>query len=248
MTLAAHEDKTYRGGYIASPTMPWVWGTGLENPSGAYHLVWSRDLYQIATALIAAGDTPAPTGRSTTSSSASRSRTARSRRTRSSTARRTGAICSSTRWRSRSCSPGSSAARTRLSTATTSRRRRTSSWASPNAPFTPQERWENQSGYSPGTIASEIAGLVCAADIARRNGDTASADRYLRTADDWQKRVDGWTATTNGPYSPRPYYLRLTKDGKPELRAPPTTSATAGRRWTSARSWIRASSSWCASA
>jgi glucoamylase len=56
MTLAAHEDKTYRGAYIASPTMPWVWGTGLENPSGAYHLVWSRDLYQIATALLAAGD------------------------------------------------------------------------------------------------------------------------------------------------------------------------------------------------
>src|SRR5918912_2682349 len=37
--------------------MPWVWGTGLENPSGAYHLVWSRDLYQMATALIGAGDT-----------------------------------------------------------------------------------------------------------------------------------------------------------------------------------------------
>jgi glucoamylase len=41
MTLAAHEDKTYRGAYVASPTMPWVWGTGLENPSAAYHLVWS---------------------------------------------------------------------------------------------------------------------------------------------------------------------------------------------------------------
>jgi glucoamylase len=27
--------------------------------------------------------------------------------------------------------------------------------------------------------------------------------------------VEGWTATQNGPYSPRPYYLRLTKDGKP---------------------------------
>jgi glucoamylase len=26
MTLAAHEDKTYRGAYIASPSMPWVWG------------------------------------------------------------------------------------------------------------------------------------------------------------------------------------------------------------------------------
>ena len=36
MTLAAHEDKTYRGGYVASPTMPWIWGdpTKIENPSG----------------------------------------------------------------------------------------------------------------------------------------------------------------------------------------------------------------------
>ena len=57
MALAAHEDKTYRGAYVASPTMPWAWGgTGLENPSGAYHLVWARDLYEIATALIADGD------------------------------------------------------------------------------------------------------------------------------------------------------------------------------------------------
>ena len=47
------------------------------------------------------------------------------------------------------------------------------------APWTPQERWENQDGYSPATIASEIAGLVCAAKIARANGDPASAHRYL---------------------------------------------------------------------
>ena len=44
------------------------------------------------------------------------------------------------------------------------------------APWTPQERWENQSGYSPATIAAEIAGLVCAAAIAAANGDAASAD------------------------------------------------------------------------
>ena len=56
---------------------------------------------------------------------------------------------------------------------------------------------------------------MCAADIARRNGDAASAARYEKTADDWQKKVEGWTATVNGPYSPRPYYLRLTKDGRP---------------------------------
>jgi glucoamylase len=41
MTLGANEDRTYRGAYVASPTMQWVWGTGLENPSAAYHLVWS---------------------------------------------------------------------------------------------------------------------------------------------------------------------------------------------------------------
>ena len=56
MTLAAHEDKTFRGASVASPSMPWVWGQGLSEPSDAYHLVWSRDLYQIATALHAAGD------------------------------------------------------------------------------------------------------------------------------------------------------------------------------------------------
>ena len=55
MVLAASEDKTHRGAYVASPTMPWRWAALV--PSGPYHLVWSRDLYQIATGLIAAGDT-----------------------------------------------------------------------------------------------------------------------------------------------------------------------------------------------
>ncbi|WP_307873070.1 glycoside hydrolase family 15 protein [Paractinoplanes ovalisporus] len=88
--------------------------------------------------------------------------------------------------------------------------------AYPQAPFTPQERWENQSGYSPNTIATAVAGLVCAAELAVRNGDTASARRYLTTADAWRAALKSWTVTTNGPYSSRPYFLRLTKDGKPD--------------------------------
>jgi glucoamylase len=56
MVLAASEDKTYRGAFVASPTMPWAWGTGSNNPSEVYHVVWSRDLYEIVTALIADGD------------------------------------------------------------------------------------------------------------------------------------------------------------------------------------------------
>ncbi len=84
------------------------------------------------------------------------------------------------------------------------------------APWTPQERWEEQSGYSPASIASQIAALVCAADIARSNGDTDSARRYLATADSWRSQIEKWTVTRNGPYSSSPYYLRLTKDGQPD--------------------------------
>ena len=39
-----------------------------------------------------------------------------------------------------------------------------------NGPYTKQERWEEEAGFSPSTIAAEIAGLVCAAEIARING------------------------------------------------------------------------------
>ena len=84
------------------------------------------------------------------------------------------------------------------------------------SPWSEQERWENQSGYSPGTIASVIAGLVCAADLLERTGDPDRARHYLAVADRWAARIDGWTATSNGPFSPRPYYLRLSKEGDPD--------------------------------
>jgi glucoamylase len=215
MTLAAHEDKTYRGGYIASPTMPWVWGTGLENPSGAYHLVWARDLYQIATALIAAGDTAG--ARRAVDYLFLRQQKPDGSFPQNST------VDGTPHWGNLQLDEVAlpivlawQLGRTDAALYRDHVKKAADFLVSfPGAPFTPQERWENQSGYSPGTIAAEIAGLICAADIARANGDTASAARYERTADDWQKRVEGWTATQNGPYSPRPYYLRLTKDGKP---------------------------------
>jgi glucoamylase len=49
-----------------------------------------------------------------------------------------------------------------------------------------------------------------------RNGDGTRASAYSRVADEWAGKVQGWTATTNGPFSPRPYFLRLTVDGKPD--------------------------------
>src|SRR5215210_8924250 len=84
-----------------------------------------------------------------------------------------------------------------------------------NGPQTQQERWENQGGWSPATIASEIAGLVTAADIARRNRDPQSAKAWEAKADEWRAVVDAWTYTTSGPYGAGSYYLRLTKDANP---------------------------------
>src|SRR3954464_13555296 len=78
---------------------------------------------------------------------------------------------------------------------------------------TSQERWENAEGYSPATIAAEIAGLVCAAAIADRNGAAADAAHYRATADAWRASLAHWTVTTNGPLSADPYFLRLTVDG-----------------------------------
>jgi glucoamylase len=77
------------------------------------------------------------------------------------------------------------------------------------------DRWGGVEGYSPATLAAEIAALVCAADLAVRNGDGARASTYTGKADDWAAKVKDWTATTNGPFSPHPYFLRLALDGKP---------------------------------
>ena len=77
------------------------------------------------------------------------------------------------------------------------------------------ERWEEQGGFSPSTIAAEIAGLVAAADLARANGDASSAALWLGVADDWQRSIKGWTVTTNGPLAAHPYFIRLSKTGDP---------------------------------
>ncbi len=213
MVLAAHEDKIYRGGFIASPTMPWVWGTGLENPSGAYHLVWSRDLYEMATALIAAGDTAA--ANRALSYLLDRQQKPDGSFPQNST------VDGTPHWTNvqldEVADPIVLAWMLHRTDATTYGQhvKKAADYIVANGPSTAQERWENQGGYSPATIAAAIAGLVCAADIARANGDRKSATAYLKTADGWQRSVKSWTVTTNGPLATRPYFLRLTKDGNP---------------------------------
>ncbi|SEP77835.1 glucoamylase [Lentzea xinjiangensis] len=215
MVLAATEDKANAGASIASPSFPWAFGFDRELAPelGPYALVWPRDLYHVSTAMIAAGDR----------AFAQRSLDFMLREQQ----QPDGHLPQNTRvdgtpvWTK--VQLDQTAAPLLLawhldqrdkSTVDALRRSADFLLSYPNAPFSEQERWENQDGYSPATIASVVAGLVCFADLVQRNGE--NADRYLAAADAWQRQVEGWTATRTGPYEPKPYYLRVTKDGKPD--------------------------------
>jgi glucoamylase len=207
MVLAASEDKRHRGAYVASPTMPWIWGH--EAPSGPYHLVWSRDLYQVASAQAAAGD-PASAGRALDYLWTRQQQP-------DGCFPQNSNVDGSPHWPNLQldevADPILLAAQLGRSDATTWQHVQAAVGCILDRGPASQERWENAEGYSPATIAAEIAALVCAAEIADRNGAHATAANWRRQADRWRDAVPGWTRTRNGPLSDRPYYLRLTVDG-----------------------------------
>jgi glucoamylase len=92
-----------------------------------------------------------------------------------------------------------------------------------HGPSDGNERWEEQSGYSPSTIAAEIAGLTAAASIAQANNDPLRAAVYQATADDFARNIKAWTVTTDGPFisSTVPsYFIRISKDADPNSPDP----------------------------
>ena len=147
---------------------------------------------------------------------AATSRTGPSRRTVASTASRCSAACRWTRSRSRSCWRTSSAHRQRRLGARQAVRR-LHRRARARAPT--QERWENIGGYSPATIAAEIAGLVCAADIARSNGDGA---RARTVPGDGRPSGSATSSTARRPRTGRCTRRRRTTCGSPRTATPNT--------------------------
>ena len=123
------------------------------------------------------------TGRWTSCGACSSGRTARSRRTRGWTARRCSATCRWTRWRSRSCWRTSSAG---PAPADWDDVKLSADYVVAHGPRTPQERWENATGYSPATIAAEIAGLV----LRRRHRDEERRRRLGRRRT-WRRPTSG---------------------------------------------------------
>jgi glucoamylase len=208
MILRAHEDKTYRGANIASLSVPWGGGATANEPNvGGYHLVWSRDLYQVATALYALGD---------------KAGADRALEYLFKVQQKADGSFPQNSWLDGRPFWGSlqlDEVAYPLILAYTLGRTDNETWTKhvrPAADFlvrtgprTPQERWEEKAGYSPSTIAAEIAGLVCAAEIARRNDAGASAAIYLAAADEWARNVERLTATSTGMHGDGNYYIRI---------------------------------------
>ena len=214
MVLTGLEDKTFRGASIASPSVPWGGGPNANEPTvSGYHGVWARDLYHVATAFDALGDRV--------------------------TANRLLDYLFRVQQKPDGSFPQNSWVDGRpiggglqmdqvalpLVLAYQLKRNGRNVWQKhikPAADFilrrgprTDQDRWEEKSGYSPATIAAQISGLVCAAEIAKLNRDDASAKIYLETADKWAESVERWTATASG-FTRLRHYLRITENDNPD--------------------------------
>jgi glucoamylase len=228
MTLKTMQDKS-NGAMIAGIGTPWGETQDDGNAVG-YHIVWARDLFKFANALITANDT-------TTATIVAHYLFEKQQQKEN---------CGSSEFSARQCAHGYSRVgrfpqnswvdgtqnwsgtqmdeqampillALRLGpgvyNALWPQIRLTADFILSTGPWTQQERWEEASGYSPSTIAAEIAGLVAAAHIALDNGDTARAGAYLGAADYWQQNVTRWTYTDVGQLGNGHFYVRINPAG-----------------------------------
>jgi glucoamylase len=208
--LLAHEDKTFSGAFVASASIPWGQAKG-DDDLGGYHLVWTRDMVQTAGAMLACG--------------------------RVDTARRALIYLACTQqpdggfaqnfwvdgrpyWSGIQLDevafPIILAWRLWKANALTDIVifpfvERAAGFLLLHAPVTHQERWEENAGYSPSTLAVVIAGLICAAEFARAHDSNEMACAYEDFADWIERHLELWTVTNRGvlvPEIPR-HYMRI---------------------------------------
>ncbi|MBI1872309.1 MAG: glucan 1,4-alpha-glucosidase, partial [Acidobacteria bacterium] len=199
--LLSHEDKTFPGAFIASLSIPWGESKGDED-LGGYHLVWTRDMVNSAMGLLAAGNTGTPL---------------RALIYLAATQHQDGGfsqnfwIDGEPYWRGIQLDevsfPILLAWRLRQDEGLEefdpySMVLRAASYLIRHGPATQQERWEEAGGYSPSTLAANIAALCCAAAFARERGDSATAKYLEEYADFLECHVESWTVTTQGTLHP----------------------------------------------
>ena len=116
--------------------------------------------------------------------------------------------------------------------------RRAVSYIVRSGPSTQQDRWEDQKGYTPFTLAAVIAALLIAAELAD-NQNEADVGRYLReTADAWNAAIESWLYVTGTDLARHVgvegYYVRsippdldeesTPRIGRVSLKGPPPTN------------------------
>jgi glucoamylase len=225
--LTAHEDKVFQGAIVASMSIPWGETKG-DNDLGGYHLVWTRDLVQSATALLATGQTSTPLRALIWLAAIQRPDGSFPQNSWiDGTAYWSGlqldqiAAPILLAWRlHKQDALGLFNPRTMIV--------RAAAHLILQGPVTSQDRWEENSGYSPSTLATVIAALVCAAEWATEYGETTAADFVFAYADWLAAHVEEWTVTIQGELVqgfPR-HYIRInpTDPNTPDPHADPNTA------------------------
>jgi glucoamylase len=213
--LRTHESKDFLGGIIASLSIPWGFNKGDED-LGGYHLVWPRDLVETAGALLASGAVLDAI---------------RVLRYLEATQESAGNWAQNLWLDGRPYWSGIQMDETAFPILLIDLLRREApkalgkldrwwpmvrnavSFIIRNGPVTQQDRWEEDAGYSPFTLAAEISGLLAAADIADLTGHSDQAQTMRDTADAWNDNIERWVYATGGDLAEQlgvsGYYVRI---------------------------------------
>ena len=208
--ILAHEDKFNDGAMIASLSIPWG-EYATDDNLGGYHLVWTRDMCQSATGLLAAGGVAVPLRALIYLACA---------QLEDGGFYQNFWIDGEPYWHGiqldETAFPIMLAWRLHRLGALQEFHpyplvRRAAAYLMIHGPATPEERWEENSGYSPSTLAAHMAGLICAACFARERGDLDTAQYLEDYADFLDSHLERWTVTTEGTLVPgiRRHYIRI---------------------------------------
>jgi glucoamylase len=211
--LLAHEDKSYPGALIASLSIPWGEARG-DKDQGGYHLVWTRDMVNSASALLASGETATPL-RALIYLAVSQEKDGGFAQN--------FWVNGNPYWRGIQLDEVAFPILLALRLSQQNVLQdfdpypmvlKAASYLLRHGPVTEQERWEEASGYSPSTLASNIAALIGAAYFCRQRGNKAAAEFLEQYADFLESHVEAWTVTTQGTLVPgvRRHYIRILPD------------------------------------
>ena len=208
--LLAHEDKSYPGALIASLSIPWGEAAG-DKDQGGYHLVWTRDMVSSASALLASGESATPLRALIYLAVSQQEDGGFSQNF---------WVNGNPYWRGIQLDEVAFPILLALRLSRGNALQdfdpypmvlKAASYLLRHGPVTEQERWEEASGYSPSTLASNIAALIGAAYLCRQRADKAAAEFLEQYADFLESHVEAWTVTTEGTLVPgiRCHYIRI---------------------------------------